>query len=124
MCEILSMMQWIDFKWQTDAFINTWSLVHLSWGIILGIILSFTRLSPILSFITAVILMIVWEIFEAKVGVGEDWVGVISDMIVGTLGFFIGYLVLTQYQSALFPILGAVVICMIVMEYLGWTSIL
>jgi len=117
--------KWIDFSWKTDAFIDTWSFVHFSWGIILGIlIVYYGKLSFWQSILLAVSLMILWEIFEIFVGVGEKWTNVLSDILVGLIGFALAYIIIQNFSFLVNKILIITVIFMLITEYLGWTRLL
>ena len=113
-------MNWFDLKWKSHAFIDRWSFVHVSWGFIFGLGFEYTQFAVLTSLLLVCALLVLWEIFEAFIGFGEGWVGVLSDIIVGILGFFVGFYILSEFHIVFFPLLGAITLVTMVMVYRGW----
>ena len=115
-------MKLVSLKWKDESFFDGWSLVHCLWGVILGVALYFGNFSPMESLWLAIALMVAWEALEKAVGIGEYWPNVLSDILVGVLGFVIGFAYLTRFPDQLTLLFWSAVLFMIILEFLGWRA--
>lgn len=112
----------VSFTWSEGRYIDLWSIVHIISGSILALLLSFTDLSLLWSITFAVALMIVWEIFESIIKVGESIENLFIDILVGLFGF--------SYMTAIMPEDGGVRLSLLItfaafgliLDYFGWKA--
>jgi hypothetical protein len=76
--------------WKHGTYIDTWSIVHLLSGFLLaggfyGFNRNFTE-----ALLLSILLLLLWELFEWKMGIIEPSVNVIMDILIGMAGFSAG----------------------------------
>jgi glycopeptide antibiotics resistance protein len=68
-----------------------WSIAHFLGGIIIFSLIFLSRIKIPVFFYAFLSLTIIWEIFEASIGVKETILNHIFDIIIGNLGFLIAW---------------------------------
>ena len=68
-----------------------WSLIHFLSGAGLGVVALFFGGSFEVSTIVSLVILIGWEFVESFTGIGEPLPNVITDIVLGIVGFFIAW---------------------------------
>ncbi len=76
----------VSWTWAEGRFFDLWMLVHLVSGVAGGFSNSLFQLAPIEVLVHALALMVLWEVGEYLVGIGESWNNRVLDVAVGMLG--------------------------------------
>jgi len=98
-------------------------VVHLLSGFILGLALKLFGVSAAFAFLTAFVLVILWEIFELVKKIYEPVSNILIDVIVGLIGYFLAYYAMPSFgRTGDVSVLAAVVVVWLVLEYIGWRS--
>lgn len=75
-----------------ESFFDMWSIGHfLTYGLVAIFLFEF-KFNLIKGLSIAIPLMVFWEIYERKIGVGESYLNSIFDIIFGIAGFILFYL--------------------------------
>lgn len=112
----------VSIKWDHARLFDAWSFVHALWGLILGTVFSIFGWSFTVSFLVALSLMILWEVFEYIIKIIESFSNVFSDIFVGIVGFLVAFLLIPPSQSLQIAILSILVIAVLILEYIGWSA--
>lgn len=102
--------KWYIKIWKMEKYLDLWSVNHtLAGSLLAGIFLSFG--TPLLtSMVISFLMLIGWEFFEIFHHVHETIQNRLSDMIVGMLGFFVAYYLMSNDivdRNGLFSVLFA-----------------
>lgn len=122
-----SAKQTIHLGWGHGQYLDYWSLVHITSGIILGILASLIGLTYSQSLVFVLILAVLYEMIELISGYIESWTNAVVDIFLGviaaavTIFFFIRHN-LGDSQQAL--ILAVVIPINITLLHLGWHTYL
>lgn len=111
--------------WAEGRYLDLWSLVHVIGGGLLAGIFVFLEISLLYSFIASFLILLFWEIFETLRGIKEFPTNIVSDMVVGTAGFFIVWFLMisnTMNNIALFSILAIIFIILDILGFLAYTK--
>lgn len=85
------------------VYIDYWSMVHFSSGLILGIIFA-TYFRRKFSWLIVISIIIIYEVFEVLLDgtlfVSETLVDKFWDVIIGMIGFFITYIIFSLYRKS------------------------
>ena len=97
--------------WKHGTYIDTWSLVHLLSGFVLGSLFYYLGFNLSWAFTDSLIVLMIWEVVEALIRVIERPLNVVSDIVIGILGFSISaylyFFLNTEFSlSFFFTILG------------------
>ncbi|PIR37236.1 MAG: hypothetical protein COV34_03370 [Candidatus Zambryskibacteria bacterium CG10_big_fil_rev_8_21_14_0_10_42_12] len=115
------------FSWQDNTFFDLWSIVHILWGAVMGGV-ALHALSKTYSyknlFITAFILIILWEYGEYLVGIIETWGNILTDVILGIGGYYLGYTLPNKLKTPDYTILIPVFVVAFTLTYIGWINYL
>jgi len=111
------------FSWNDGSFGDLWILVHLLWGMILGIAFLYTKLSFNKSLLLSTLLILAWEIVEIVFNIGESWANVTTDIFVGIAGFVSSYLYFSKTKHKLY-IFSLIIILALILPLLGWMNYL
>jgi hypothetical protein len=76
-----------DDGWQEGEYVDRWSFVHLLVGIIWGFIDLLLDLPFLLSLALLIVVAVLWEYFELKVGIAEKKKNSAIDVLAAILGF-------------------------------------
>jgi len=107
----------VSFGWREGRLIDFWSFVHFLSGILLAIILmTHLHLSFLWSIISTFFLLILWEMFELIMGIGEHLSNRVSDVAVGCIGFLCTFYFLPMTDNRL---LILIVLVMFLLDILG-----
>lgn len=84
--------------WEHGRYADFWSFIHFFTGLILASLALFIGLSLFESFLVSFVLAVLYECFEALLGVSEDLQNVVTDVVLVTVPAPIAF--------SLFPIIG------------------
>lgn len=113
----------VSWSWEEGRFLDLWAFVHLTSGLIIGVLLVFLNFPFEIALITAMALLILGEVAERFVGINESFENGLMDIVVGAMGFFIATYIVVQIspiQKIAFLILSF--IASGVLNYLGWKA--
>lgn len=77
--------------WKHGMYVDMWSFIHFLSGFLLAGIFYKFDYSFLSSLIFSLILLIAWEFFEWIIKIIEPSTNVIMDLVIGSLGFFVGW---------------------------------
>ena len=112
--------------WSHGRYLDYWSLIHFLTGLILGIVALFVSEERFLSLVLIFILLIVYEILEAKTKVSENIENIALDIIVGSAGGAIA-LFLFPLAMSIDGILATLILVIVLGMFLvsqGWKNYL
>lgn len=107
----------IHFRWSEAKYLDLWSIVHVLFGVMLGIVIPFFGFSFLVSVSIAVILLLAWELFESAVGIGEFAMNKFIDLLVGMIGYFIALNWVPADKQ-----LVALIVILLIITALNWTG--
>ncbi|MDP4000992.1 MAG: hypothetical protein Q8P83_02025 [bacterium] len=81
----------IELSWNHGIYFDAWSFVHILTGSMLAVLFIILGLSLVTGLIICFILMILYEGLKILKGIAEDLENLITDVVVGLLGFFFTY---------------------------------
>lgn len=84
--------------WKHGKYVDLWSLVHFLAGFLLGGLFYFLGTTFLWALAYSLILMLIWEIFEAATRIIEPSLNVVFDVLMGLAGFFLAALIYFYYQ--------------------------
>jgi flagellar biosynthesis protein FliR len=114
-----------SISWHEGTFADLWSFVHVMSGIVGGTGLLLIHVPEAYAWCTAIVLTIVWEIYEWKTGMGEPMLNVLTDILIGICGGAIGYLYVRSFHLAIPSMVGLFIVEVIVLTILaktGWKN--
>ena len=89
----------MDF-WKHGKYVDSWSIVHFLWGIILAAALYRFGVEFIFALIISLVLLITWELIEWFINVIEPRANVLVDLAIGIAGFLVGgYFYYERYRA-------------------------
>ena len=110
-------------SWLGGKYWDWWMVIHLLSGLILGLALRLLGVPAAFAFVTAFVLILLWEIFELIRKIYEPTSNILIDVIVGLIGYFLAFYAIPSFGvTADVSILAAVVVVWLVLEYSGWRS--
>lgn len=83
--------KWYVKIWAEGKYIDFWSINHILGGALLAQIFVFLGVNFWISLVISFIIMILWEVYEYKTKVYETIQNRVMDVVVGLLGFFMIY---------------------------------
>ncbi len=109
--------------WREGRWLDLWSVVHLLSGILVGFGLFFLHLGVFSSVVIALLLLILYEMWEAMVGIAEEPTNRFMDVVVGMTGFLPAFfLALLLSHTLLILSFGLVLTVNAVMSVFGWQA--
>lgn len=90
----------------------------------MGIISSYTDLLFLQAVAVAVAIMVLWEIVEGITHTVESAPGILSDLVVGSLGFIVGSVLVANAFVLEYRLYVLTVACIVagVLGYMGWVA--
>lgn len=112
--------------WAHGKYLDYWSFVHFLTGTILGIGISLVSEEKLLSLLIVFIMLIIYEILEAKTQVSENLSNIILDIVVGSIGCAMAIFLLPLIMSlnGILATLTLAIIAGIVLVSCGWKNYL
>lgn len=94
------MQPWYIRIWKEGRIVDLWSINHLLSGVVLGMASFLLPFKATYELSVALILMILWEVYERKKVIREAISNSVADIVLGILGFVQGYYLLSQIMYA------------------------
>lgn len=113
-------------SWSHGRYLDLWSFVHFTTGIILGVFASLFSLNEIFSFMVIISLLILYEGIEILGKVSEGPWNILLDIIVGGLGsafviFWLGEITTKRNMAGILSLSIAIALLLV---SLGWKNFL
>jgi hypothetical protein len=86
--------------WSHGKYVDMWSLIHFLSGIMISGI-AFLFLQPFSSFVFVFVVAVLWEVFEAMVGIGEDIANYVTDIVIAVVGYVFTYFLYYVFDKPL-----------------------
>jgi len=118
----MHMRKIFQLSWEEGVVFDFWSIVHSNTGAIMAMIVPLVVGGAFLSYFIALVLMVVWELYEAIVGIEEHIENRISDIVFGTLGYSIAYNFIPRDGLRHFVFLAIFIIIACVLGFFGWKA--
>ncbi len=112
----------ISHTWDEGRLLDLWAFVHLISGSVMGLIASLLNYSTGILLFTAIALMVLWEIFEVIVNIGESIENRIIDVVVGVVGFLPAFFFAPEQTGEKVIVLVILIVLLATLEYLGWRA--
>jgi len=77
--------------WKHGRYVDTWSVVHLLSGMLLGSGLYKLGYGLVWAGLFALFAMLLWELFEWVVKISESLPNIALDIVIGLLGFLLAF---------------------------------
>jgi hypothetical protein len=108
--------------WREGLWLDMWSVVHLLSGFSIGFFAYFLKFDPLLLATITLILLIVYEWWEAFVGIDEAPTNRFMDVVVVMVGYMPAYFYISPAlsQSAHIVTFACVFAVNIIMSAIGW----
>ncbi len=115
----------ISKTWEHGSLVDTWSIVHLLTGAIGGMFLALLDVSSSQALVLSITGVILYELFEKIIRVGEAWPNALVDMLLGG-GAAFAIFTLTQNTAplSLELILMPAIVVDSILSYHGWRATL
>ena len=75
--------------WKHGKYIDMWSLVHFLSGFLLALIFHKFNFGLLSAFLSSLVILIAWEVFEWIIKIIEPSVNVLFDIAIGISGFLL-----------------------------------
>lgn len=109
----------VSFTFLEGKYLDLWTVVHISTGLLLASLGNMVPVSEPWPFFVAVILLILWELVEVRLGIGEHMENIITDILVGCLGYGLAIILFSHTNISAF-VLGVVsVVVIVIFDFLG-----
>jgi hypothetical protein len=114
----------ISQSWNEGKYLDFWSIVHFLSGALMGLVGFLTPFSFIDTFIIAVTLMVMYELWEVYISIGEHIANCVTDVFIGALGFMLSYYVAVLYLSAMeaLSVASTLVLFLAIFATVGWRA--
>lgn len=83
--------------WQKGRGFDLWSIPHLLFGILMGMVPLLAGISFLTAFTLTLILAVLWEVYEKFSGIKETVQNILFDLILSVMAFIITSLALLMY---------------------------
>jgi hypothetical protein len=114
-------MKNIKSIWQEGQYYDAWIFVHFLAGVVLGFGMIILNIEIFTAYMSAIILLVLWEFFEIIKNITEHKENRLGDVIIGTLGFIFSFSISPMFiHNFLTPFL----VCLVVFTIsciIGWT---
>ena len=110
------------FTWSEVGAIDLWLIVHILWGAVIGLFLIKKGKKFFSSLIISAILIIGWEYGEYLWGIDELWTNIGLDIIIGLVGFVIGYRLPKRLSLDPYVFLIPLTTVVLILNYIGWVN--
>lgn len=115
----------IEPSWNHGIYFDAWSFVHILTGSILAVLFIILNIPLVTGLIVSLVLMVLYEGVEILMDIAEDLENVITDVVVGLLGFFFTYKIfVNQTPSNLWIFLVLFLVINAVLFYRGYEKYL
>lgn len=109
--------------WREGAYLDLWSVPHFLSGLVLGLALFFTGLPLVYAFVSALVLLVLYEMWEAWVQIEETRWNRVLDVVVGMTSCTLAliYAPVLTFDQVVFVCVTAVLLD-IGLSYSGWRA--
>lgn len=117
----MSNIKSIKSIWQEGRYYDAWMFVHFLAGVVLGFGMIILKLETFTAYMTAIVLLILWEFFEIIKKIVEHKENRLGDIAIGTLGFVFSFSISPMF---IHNFVTPFVVCMVVFiasSIIGWT---
>lgn len=110
--------------WHEGVWLDMWSTVHTISGVSFGLGLYFLHLSSTVALLLVLALLVVYELWEARVEIEETLTNRVMDVVVGLAGFLVAFFILAPALEppVFIPVFVLVVIANIGLSIIGWRA--
>ncbi|MEZ4156856.1 MAG: hypothetical protein R3B52_02725 [Candidatus Paceibacterota bacterium] len=84
-------MKKFHFSFEEARYVDLWTIVHFGSGASIGFIFSLLKIPRGIAHALALVLLVLWEVFEIVMKIKESKPNIISDIIVGYAGFLLSF---------------------------------
>lgn len=108
--------------WREGLWLDLWSVVHLLSGFSIGFFAYFLKFDPLVLAVITFILLIIYEWWEAFVGIDEAPTNRFMDVVVGMVGYIPAYFYISPTLSHTAHIVTFVCVFAVnvIMSAIGW----
>lgn len=85
--------------WREGKYLDLWSIVHVVSGVVVALALSLSGLGMPASFVIALLVLVMYEMWEAMVRIEETPQNRVADVVVGIAAFYPAYVALAPLLS-------------------------
>ena len=114
-------MKNIKSIWQEGRYYDAWMFVHFLAGVCLGFGMIILKVETFTAYMSAIVLLFLWEFFEIIKKIVEHKENRLGDIIIGTLGFAFSFSISPMFiHNFLIPFM----VCLVVFTIsciIGWT---
>jgi len=114
--------KFLSWSWKDGSVLDFWTIVHSSWGIVIGVLAHFFGYSFKKTVLIGVIFTVGWEVFEVAVGVEEVFFNRVFDILLALVATSITYFYFnpsTKKDKLSLPFFFFVAI-LVVLSITGW----
>lgn len=108
--------------WQEGLYYDAWMFVHFLAGVVLGFGMILLKIEVFTAYMSAIVLLILWEFFEIVKNIREHKENRLGDVAIGIFGFMTAFSVSPTYlNNFLIPFF----VCLVVFTIfciIGWTK--
>lgn len=114
----------ISWSWREGRYFDFWSISHFFSGVLLGLIGYLSPLSFSDVFLFMLVFLIVYEMWEGMVRIGEAIENRVTDVVLGALGFVGAYRLSEMYlaRTEVFISAAFVAVALVLLVVVGWRS--
>jgi len=107
--------------WQEGLYYDAWIFVHFLAGVCLGFSMLLLKTETFTAYMSAIVLLILWEFFEIVKNIREHKENRLGDIVIGIFGFVISFSISPMFiVNFLTPFLVCLVV-FIISSVIGWT---
>jgi len=114
----------VSVSWNEGGYLDYWAFVHAFSGVFLGLVAHFAPLPFSQSFLLALALLILFEIWEVWMDIRESLENRVLDIILGAIGFVLAYRLAEKYLSELFLLILTLLLAalLVYLSTAGWQA--
>jgi len=112
------------FKFGHGRYLDTWSILHVLSGFVLGLLILLFGFDWWIGLSVILIMLFLYEIFEAFNGIAEDVENSLSDIACGGFGTLLAYIFSSFFLPILIPTILISLFLAFLILFIGWRSYL
>jgi CHASE2 domain-containing sensor protein len=107
--------------WQEGRYYDAWMFVHFLAGVVIGLGALILNIQILAAYISTVILLVLWEVFEVIEDIREHKENRAGDVVIGLLGFILSFSFLPLFLNNFWVPFISCSFIFLVSSVVGWT---
>lgn len=113
----------VSFSWDSGRYFDLWMIVHALSGVVLGFFFAYLLVPRFWAYLSALAILVLWEIFESLIKVPETKENRVVDVVIGFIGFVFAFGILSRptiFLETKFSLLIFAIIVLAILSLMGW----